>query len=251
MQPDELIVVDDGSHPVHIAAVRDVCDRYSARLIEVSPSHGANYCRNLAIDALSTTFVTGLDDDDVFLPRRIELLRASYLPQEHSFVTSRVKFVSTSRTVISKFSGTVDPYRLEMENVVGNQIFVLKERLIDLGAFDISLSSFQDYDLWYRLLRSFGPAKVIRPVTMIIDVASASDRVTASPKRQLGHRQFFEKHFWSFRAPARRWHSAWLSLESGAPLFRPLCLFLCSGRTQWFSRAKRVGSHLWSRAFGR
>src|SRR5512144_610930 len=73
----ELIVVDDGSSDGTRQCLEDA-QRSDARVraIHHAVSRGAPASRNAAIAAARGEWLTGLDDDDEFLPRRLELLLA-------------------------------------------------------------------------------------------------------------------------------------------------------------------------------
>jgi len=65
----EIIVSDDGSTDETPKVMRDYCQKYKGiKYLRSKKSNGACHARNKAILASTGEFVTGLDDDDEFLP---------------------------------------------------------------------------------------------------------------------------------------------------------------------------------------
>lgn len=82
----KLLIIDDGSTdttPEYLKSITDPRVSY----IRNEQSERACNARNRAIKELDTELVTGLDDDDVFLPERLERLIAVYDPH-YAFVCS-------------------------------------------------------------------------------------------------------------------------------------------------------------------
>lgn len=69
---DELFIVDDGSTDGTAAAIEPYLDRL--RFL-TQPNQGPGAARNLGIESSSGDYVTFLDDDDQYLPGRLEVMR--------------------------------------------------------------------------------------------------------------------------------------------------------------------------------
>jgi glycosyltransferase involved in cell wall biosynthesis len=69
-QPIELIVVDDWSSD----GTKEFCEQQDFKYIHIpqSESKGGNYARNLGIKNAQGEYIAFLDDDDSWLPEKIE-----------------------------------------------------------------------------------------------------------------------------------------------------------------------------------
>ena len=70
---DEIIVVSDGSTDNTEEVVKELAEKDSRiRLIAYHPGHNGNYARNKGLEAASGEFIAFLDDDDKYLPDKLE-----------------------------------------------------------------------------------------------------------------------------------------------------------------------------------
>src|SRR5690606_35041715 len=80
------------------------------------------------------------------------------------------------------------------KNHIGNQVFTRTEFIRQLGGFDQSLTSAQDYDLWIRLIAAHGSAKSIQLPLQEISIANDSDRISNDHRRWIGYYNCYVKH---------------------------------------------------------
>lgn len=155
-QPDEVIVVDDGSDdsPEEVTALYP-----RARLIR-QENQGLSAARNTGLQAARGTFVLFLDADDRLTPIALEthLERFAAAPA-CAFVYGAYRLVGAlpggARDVALRKPGK-DPYAGFLEgNLVGMHGTVLYRRtaLSAKGGFDSSLRACEDYDVYLRLAR--------------------------------------------------------------------------------------------------
>lgn len=164
----EIIIVDDGSTDNTSKIIKDYQQKNTnIKYIKHKTALGGNAARNTGIKAAKGYFIAGLDDDDEFLPDRIELLVKNY-SSKYSFVTSRSIKVFKTHKVKTRFIPEIDLNTILYYNAVGNQVLVEKEKIIEAGLFDENLKRYQDYDMWVRLIYNFGKAKCINKITQII-----------------------------------------------------------------------------------
>ena len=185
----ELWVVDDGSTD----GTHDYLQRASAadprlRVLRNERSVGAPRSRNLAITHAQGEFITGLDDDDCFHERRIEKLVEAWRRHEQAgakfscLYTQDLESTGAIKRASKKVS-KVDYEDLFFYNLIGNQIFTTRERLIGAGLFDEHMPAWQDLDLFMRVLKKFGPALLVDEPLYVLELAPTDDRISMSSVR--------------------------------------------------------------------
>jgi glycosyltransferase involved in cell wall biosynthesis len=191
----ELIIVDDGSTDASASFLSTLVKQHSNISVKrLEHSQGACIARNWAINHAKGEFVTGLDDDDYFLPHRISSLMAQY-QDNYAFVCS------SSIWDYGKRQKIIDSQPLEITldaqlnyNEASNQILVKRERVLALGGFNTEFSSCQDYDLWTRLIIRYGHALRIAEPSYYINDTNSTQRMIHSNNGKLGYEQFLSKH---------------------------------------------------------
>ena len=127
----ELIIVDDGSTD-HTAAVISDFESADRRVksIRFSDCEGACAARNAALNQARGEWVTGLDDDDFFLPHRLaDFVR--FDPQAYSFICSNRLELNEYGSFPGRKTRTIISFEdIKRRNYVGNQVFVKKERIL-------------------------------------------------------------------------------------------------------------------------
>lgn len=192
----EIIIVDDNSASdakFYIENIKDLDQRII--LIRNDTSLGACAARNQAIRASRGKFVTGLDDDDIFHPKRIELMIKAYDPKWSCLSTNYYVIKKNGKILENSLIGRiVNRHDLFTSNCLGSQVLVEKSRVLHLGGFDESLKASQDLDLWIRLVDVFGPAKRLRQCLYFLDKSHDQPRISSSANRILGTKQFMKKY---------------------------------------------------------
>jgi glycosyltransferase involved in cell wall biosynthesis len=161
----EVVVVDDGSTDDTAEIVGQLSDP-RVRLIS-QPNGGLAGARNAGIAAAHGTYVALLDSDDLLLPRYLEL------SQQALETSAEAGFAYTDAYVFDQTSGRVRRRSAMQRNrppvppPVGRDDFLMallrrnfiyvaatipRRVLDDVGGFDESRSSAEDYELWLRIL---------------------------------------------------------------------------------------------------
>lgn len=183
----EIIVVNDSSSD-DTRSYLDKLARAESRLVAIHSDRplGAGAARNAALRRASGEFVTGLDDDDQFLPDRIQTFvtewnalgveqeRTSCLFTESIMKDEARSFVTTDRKEKVSYS---DLFR---HNFIGNQVFCPRQRLLEIGGFDENLPAWEDLDLFMRLLKRYGPARRVSGASYICHVERSRPRISSS-----------------------------------------------------------------------
>ena len=192
----EIYVVDNGSNDGTEAAVADYMVKHkNIRYHRFDENKGACAARNYAILNAKGTLVTGLDDDDEFLPERITELVGAY-DERFSFVcTGYFWDYGAYRKAKINHALEVSLHDQLNFNQTSNQALVSKQRIIDVGLFDEDLVSCQDWDMWTRLIIKYGHALRISGTSYIVHTAHDKPRITGNISNRLkGLEQFYVKH---------------------------------------------------------
>lgn len=192
----EIFIVDNGSTDGTQEYLKELSQTYTNIKHHLfDKNEGACKARNYAIKNSNGLFATGLDDDDEFLPTRIEELVAGF-DEQYAFVCSGYNWdYGNVRKQLQNTDLIIDLNTQLNFNHASNQVLTYRERLIDVGMFDESIVSSQDWELWTRMIIQYGPAKRIAKASYVIHTAHDKPRITDSlNKRSVGFKQYFERY---------------------------------------------------------
>lgn len=158
-QPDEVVVIDDGSPDQE--ALRSAVAQYSDRIrLLTQPNSGAGAARNNGVRSTTAELVAFLDADDRWAPeyleRQLEQLDAH---PECDIAYSDAVYVGDTPCAGRRFTDTC-PSRGEVTatsllalecHIPLSAVLARRQVLVDAGLFDPSLKRGQDFDLWLRL----------------------------------------------------------------------------------------------------
>lgn len=165
----EVIVVNDGS----VDSTDAIARSYGARIRYFSKTNGGvSSALNVAISNMKGQYFSWLSHDDVYYHEKIE--------KQISFVTK-----SENRTVVYSGSDLIDRKGNVIKQGMGTKSFekplvfqLLHDRFIggcsllipklafdEVGMFDEELKAIQDYDMWFRMIKSNFEFKCLPIVT--------------------------------------------------------------------------------------
>ena len=163
--PSELIVVDDGSTPaVSEKIFENAPSKIVVKLLRNETPKGANNARNKGIIEAIGNRIAFLDDDDQFLPNKIEeILKVIEVYGDNIdliYHRATINMVNEGVSYLTKpknFNVNDNIYKaLLIKNQIGGTPMVIAKRskLIEVGLFDEDLGSLQDYELWIRFAKT-------------------------------------------------------------------------------------------------
>jgi len=159
----EIVIVNDAGEDVE-----PLLQKLEAKQRIVYLTHKINKglaaARNTGIRAASGRYIAYLDDDDIYLPDHLETLCTVLESTDY-----RVAYTDAYRTYQRKVNGKYKvtertiPYSFDLDHdqlLVRNLVPVLcvmheKSCLDEVGYFDESLPTHEDWDLWIRMSRKF------------------------------------------------------------------------------------------------
>ena len=236
----EVLIVDDGSTDGTLSYLEELSssdDRFIV-LDKNGRSKGACSSRNLAIDSAKGVFVTGLDDDDWFHPRRLEFMLRRWDNKFSAITSNYYSVYDVGQRRSSYISRIIRPSDIFYGNFVGNQVFTLRDRILAVGGFDEQLAASQDYDLWIRLINRFGSIYRCKEPLYYMDCSLNRTRISNSSARDRGTEQMLLK-YGKLMSPQQlairnRIRSDWISL----PLKKKIIKSLSFGPRFFFERMR-------------
>lgn len=153
----EVIVVDDGSTDNTAAVVAGFSDP-RVRYIR-QENRGLSAARNTGIRSARGAYLSYLDSDDLFLPEKLALLTAELEDKPYLGLVAGQAIPIDEQ---GKQIGKVFDHPLPAEGsqlLMGNPLhvgsIVIRHTWQDrVGLFDENLRSYEDWDMWLRLLRA-------------------------------------------------------------------------------------------------
>jgi glycosyltransferase involved in cell wall biosynthesis len=186
----EVIVVDDASTDATASFLESLArDDKRVRALRNERPRGAPASRNKAITHATGDFITGLDDDDTFEPQRLSALHdcwASYTRHNipvSCIYTQDVFLIGGKELFVTKKRGTVEFADLAEANHIGNQVFAPTSVFREAGLFDEKLPAWQDFEFFIRIVKNFGPARLLDMPLYRFDVTPSRDRISSKQDR--------------------------------------------------------------------
>jgi glycosyltransferase involved in cell wall biosynthesis len=171
----EILCVDDCS-PDASAAIVDAYVRKDPRVryLRHERNMGAPaFGRNTGLAAASGNFVTFLDHDDSFLPEKLERSLAAMEREDLDFICSNCQLINdtTGKVDMLAWGAVTGDSRagfarrlLESNFVPPNSTLIRRHVFDQVGGFDTQLRGVDDYDLWYRIARTFSASIINEPL---------------------------------------------------------------------------------------
>lgn len=156
-QPIELIVVvDQPSMAEELSCFLSACYGNTAKVHVNAKQMGACHSRNKGMELASGEYIAFLDDDDEWLPEKLEKQRKKMLPGVslvYSDYEVKADHINVKHAADREFPrGDVLQSLLASNFIGGSSVPLLRaETLKACGGFDITFPSCQDYDVWVRM----------------------------------------------------------------------------------------------------
>ena len=152
----EAVIVDDGSTD----DTREVALSYSDPRVRYvyQENRGLSGARNTGIRNSSAPYLSFLDSDDLFLPKKLELLLEAFERKpELGLVAGQAKLIDKDGKLLGKtFEKPIpeDGSQLLLGNPLHvGSVLLRREWQEKAGLFDERLRSYEDWDMWLRLAK--------------------------------------------------------------------------------------------------
>ena len=201
----EIIIVDDASRDDTarvVASIRDPRIRY----VRHDARKHVSEARNTGIREASGDFVAFLDDDDTWLPTKLERQLGAFASDGEGLGAVYTDFTRIDRET-GRVLGDVRadrslsaPEQLRARNFIGTASSVMVRRacFAEVGLFDPAIEFGEDYDMWIRLAENYRLAGVPEPLVRAFVHRSALSRERSARLR--GLTRLLQKHATFFEA---------------------------------------------------
>ncbi len=212
--PIEIIVVSDSPDDYALKnEVKIMINKYAqVKYAETGGAKGACFARNQGIENSTGEFVAFLDDDDEWVPTKIEKQIAEFKDQNIGLVYSANYIIKGANKIVEDrkfFNGRVFE-KLFLNNFIGSTSFplCLKKAVTEAGMFDVNMPCAQDYDLWLRIAEKYEVSYINEP--LINYYIHEGEQITKKLKlKRFAFERIYSKHK-EFLKTNKKAHAAWL-----------------------------------------
>ena len=197
----EIIVVDDSPDTYEYRNSVENSIKHlnkNIKYIKNEKNLGACAARNIGIIHSNGAYIAFLDDDDEWLPNKIEK-QIKKFDNETGLVYCRANICYESGEIKEQkrelYSGDLY-YKLLYKNIIGSTSFaIIKRTVIDeAGLFDINMQSSQDMDLWIRIAKVSKCSYVDEP--LVNYYIHGSECITANPMKKIAGLERLNQKYW-------------------------------------------------------
>lgn len=200
-QPNEIIIIDDGAQRSAKETVEKVNDPRIVYMKNVPPMRGGSASRNIGIRASRGTHIAFLDDDDTWLPEKLEkqVLALERASKRVGFCVTAVENMSDSRVWVNPLvvSGEGNFHEITLVRHKGfltSALVVRRDVFDDVGFFDEDLPSHQEAELMIRITEKYFGYAINEPLVRM-DMFSGREHIGGNVERRiLGKELLLKKH---------------------------------------------------------
>lgn len=202
-QDFEIIVVDDGLEK-RANEIINFFDDKRLKYIQHKQEKGGSAARNTGIKNSKGQYIALLDDDDEWLPKKLEIQMREFkdTPQDVGFCFSAVKNVYDDREEISVSpEGVADYHELTLRRAKGflTVTLIIKRFVFNkVGLFDEKFPSHQDPDLMIRVTKKYKGLGINQPLVKV-NMANHEQIGRDLSKRIKGREMILKKYYSEFK----------------------------------------------------
>lgn len=175
----EIVVCSDNSSDDTDRLMCELVKKHNnIKYVKNNINLGACATRNKAIKNCSGYYITGLDDDDYFLPERVSNFIQKASVNDGVIYYSNVYIKHENKEVKNKKIRVVREKDIIKRNSIGNQVFCKKDIMLSAGSYDSNLKMWQDKECWVRLLEKTKLAMNTECYDYVMDVSHDHERIS-------------------------------------------------------------------------
>ena len=202
----EIIVVDDNQDGNDYSIqLQEMLTHYSDVVyVKQQGNRGACAARNLGIMRAKGKYVAFLDDDDEWLPEKIEIQKAVFDTEISTdlgmvFCDGFIVYDDNQdrRELYNPGEAKRNPSHQDMlyADYIGStsQPLILKDAIIKAGMFDESFPARQDYEMWLKITKTYRVRGIAQPLFLYHQ--HEGEQITSSGKKALdGYLKIYKKY---------------------------------------------------------
>lgn len=238
VRPAEVLLVDDGSCPENQEKLRFLSD---LAIILVSPQNaGVSAARNLGAHYARSQWLAFLDDDDLWLPDKLER-QIRYIEAHPEVMALGGGMTMRSPGCSDQYWGERNTYKVTLAHALcftasmSGSLLIRRDVFLNLGGFDTRLSHMEDYEFGIRLLASGCETHFLGEPLFIYDRGGreqASAQLTRMYKGEmavldlhapLAHKEFGPVGLMRLKARCRKKHGLKIGRHAGRILWALGC----------------------------
>lgn len=181
--PVQVICIDNNSKDNTLKKLYELKEKWPRLVIAEEKQAGANYARNKGMQLAHGEFLQFLDADDEIAPQKLEEQLAAILqadvvvaPYTHKLILKGNKEILINQDIWKGLFKT--------ELGVTSSCMFRKSSIIDIGGWDVRLTSSQEYDLLFRLLSAGARVVVHQKNQTTIHQREEGQISTGDPKQR-------------------------------------------------------------------
>lgn len=173
----EAFIIDDGSTDDTQEIFKEFKQQGNWCFITLKKNTGQFYCRNLGIRESNGRYITFLDSDDVWLPKRLQKFAELILRNNNAGFIFSNGYIMQDGIIIGKFfnekrkipTGKLQPY-MAISNYwlpyVTTNVAFKREAINKVGYFREDMSHLEDMELYTRILRYYEVNYIPEPLSV-------------------------------------------------------------------------------------
>ena len=200
----EVYVVDDNKeNNPYSEGIKEALQKENTEKIHyvrMEKNSGACAARNKGIEVSKGEYLAFLDDDDEWLPTKLEKQMKVMEDTKAGFVYCAIQILEEKTGKVTNsntlFQDGMVYTRLLRDNFIGGTVEILlrRECLKKSGGFREDMPAAQDYELWLRLSKYYEVAYVPEPLVLVH--MHEGDSITRSLDRRIdGYRKILDSYY--------------------------------------------------------
>ena len=191
--PREIVVVDDGSRPPVDSKLFDG-STIPIRVVRNVEARGPAAARNVGVNHASGDLVAFLDDDDTWVPRKLEFVAACFARHPDTDVaTHRTGYQPSARVDNQPWVVLEDPLTRMLHKQPPHLDGVVVRRTVHLDSpLDESFAGAEDLDYLIRLAKA--GARMVESTAVLAILGDAETSAIGIDKRIRGRLQLLARH---------------------------------------------------------